>query len=432
MGHAGERERHRAPAELLLNAGITRHLPQPPFWFLVDLPVLTRKTPFACIVAGMPFKKAILLRICLSILALIITIVFIELVLRSFGYRGVTGTSLNYLPDPELGWVPKESYTYIRGASEYSHRVSYNSLGFRGQELDLNAPKRVMFLGDSFTEATQVPHECTFAEIVRERLLRDGFHVDVANMGVSGYSTDQELLYYLRYAEQIRTDLVIVMFYGDNDVQGNVGAYETAYSKPILDFDALAEGDVIVSNSPIRNVIQDSRPIWKRSALLMLLSNRMMNTPFLVNLAGRLVAQTGQSLTVGANMTVPPSESILNAHEASGQILRVFSRKVEERGGRFLVCYVPSKVECDRDLVSRLFSNRADVDPNQPELLFKNMCAKNGIDCISVRQPLEKHIASGISCYYRRDSHWNQEGHRVVAESLYATIRQHMNSNATL
>src|SRR5678815_4139427 len=98
-----------------------------------------------------------------------------------------------YRHDPEIGWrlIPGAEGTFAR--PEFSHQVRINSAGWRDRERSPEKPPgifRIVVLGDSFTWGHGVEDE----EIFTRRLEQKLSGVEVLNMGLSGSSTDQQLL----------------------------------------------------------------------------------------------------------------------------------------------------------------------------------------------------------------------------------------------
>ncbi len=126
-----------------------------------------------------------------------------------------TGTVL--LPGAS-GWFRKEGEAYVR----------INSDGWRDRERSQVKPEntlRIAILGDSFTEARQVPLENTFASVT-ERELRGcqalaGRKVEVLNFGVSGYGTAQELITLRRHVWDYSPDIVLLAAFLGNDIKNN-------------------------------------------------------------------------------------------------------------------------------------------------------------------------------------------------------------------
>jgi len=122
--------------------------------------------------------------------------------------------------DPLLGWKLKAGLSSMRETSKYVARETINSLGFRSPELPFEKPpgvKRIVFLGDSHTEAYTVDDELTYSQQV-QRVLSETVPTETISLGVGGYSTDQELLAYLEYGRRFDPDIVVLQYCG-NDTQ---------------------------------------------------------------------------------------------------------------------------------------------------------------------------------------------------------------------
>ncbi len=154
-------------------------------------------------------------------------------------------------PDLELGsiHIPGKLVTWrLEGYS----RDSLSKAGWRDIERTVAKPAntyRVALLGDSATEALQVPIEQTFARISEKQINQDlaandtskGNHpnVEVINFGVSGYSTSQELLLLQKEVLQYKPDLIVVLYSrGDSDESSiDPAKYEMAEPRPYFYLD---------------------------------------------------------------------------------------------------------------------------------------------------------------------------------------------------
>src|SRR5262245_55369166 len=136
-----------------------------------------------------------LLNASVVVAALVVGLSIAEIALRLIGFSyppfhqpdRITGLSLR--PNTS-GWNRKEGQAY----------VATNSQGLRDRERPLAKPPgtyRVAVLGDSYPEALQVDVERTFWRLLEQRLEACAFrsvkHVDVINLGVSGFGTGQAL-----------------------------------------------------------------------------------------------------------------------------------------------------------------------------------------------------------------------------------------------
>jgi hypothetical protein len=154
-----------------------------------------------------------------------------------------------YRVDADRGWVlaPGERGWYTAEGHSY---VEISSAGLRDDEQPLAKPAgevRVAVLGDSMTEALQVPRRDTFVEVAERELaacpdLPPGTRsVEVLNFGVSGYGTAQELLTLRHAALAWQPDVVVLAFYAGNDVRNNERRLEGGNRRPYYLLDDAGE-----------------------------------------------------------------------------------------------------------------------------------------------------------------------------------------------
>lgn len=162
--------------------------------------------------------------------SLLVALLIGELALRALGvsYYWAVGKR----PDARLGWRPAANVS-ARQRIEGDALVRTNAEGFRDRDHPLTKPAgslRIAVLGDSMTEAVQVPVESTWWRVMAGEL-RDCVGdrpVEVLNFGVSGYGTAQQLLAWRHVASRYSPDLVVLGFYQGNDL---------IESTPALDYD---------------------------------------------------------------------------------------------------------------------------------------------------------------------------------------------------
>src|SRR5437660_1799463 len=92
--------------------------------------------------------------------------------------------------------------------------------------------RRVLLLGDSITEAIQVPLEKTFASRVENALRGNDPDVEVVNAGHAGFGTDNEFLFYRDEGRRYDPDLVVQIFNFQNDIMENSPVlFQRAYER---------------------------------------------------------------------------------------------------------------------------------------------------------------------------------------------------------
>lgn len=144
-------------------------------------------------------------------------LVLAEVGLRAYGYSAPIFRRV----DARLGWTlhpSLEGHNYL----ENVNYVRLNSAGFHDVEHRLEklpGVLRVAIVGDSFTQATEVPLQAHFGRQL-ERWLSP-HNAEVLSFGVVGYGTAQELLLLEQTVLPYRPDVVVLMMYLGNDVSDN-------------------------------------------------------------------------------------------------------------------------------------------------------------------------------------------------------------------
>jgi len=133
--------------------------------------------------------------------------------------------------DPDLGWANKPNVRTRVEAPRFEYSVAINSRGLRDREHPYEKPDgvfRIALLGDSIAWGWGVDDGLSFADLVEERL---GPEVEVINLGVPGYGTDQQLWVLEHEARRYDPDLVLLCFLL-NDIEGNGNLQSSDMPKP--------------------------------------------------------------------------------------------------------------------------------------------------------------------------------------------------------
>jgi len=139
-----------------------------------------------------------------------------------FGLR-ITGLQTTKPNPPRIfqqSKYPDISYELIpnlKSEKAYKAKISTNSLGFRGPELDLEKPTISLF-GDSITFGYGVGDDETLSAYMRELLP----NYNVLNTAAPGYNLEQETGVLRQKIAPLDPDLIVLVFYL-NDLEGEVG-----------------------------------------------------------------------------------------------------------------------------------------------------------------------------------------------------------------
>ena len=126
-------------------------------------------------------------------LSIAVAIAFAEVGLRAWGISYPEF----YRLDSRFGWSPRPGLEGIH-AMEGRTRIKINAEGFRDVDHETAKPAgvfRVAVLGDSFTEAREVPLEDAYWKVMEALLSRClGAGAEVLSFAANGYGTAQQLL----------------------------------------------------------------------------------------------------------------------------------------------------------------------------------------------------------------------------------------------
>lgn len=136
-------------------------------------------------------------------------------------------------PDARLGWVHRPETEGRFVAPGFDVAVRINSHGLRGPEYEAGPGRpRILLMGDSFAWGWGVEEHQTLAGRLGEGL--PGW--DVLNAATAGYSTDQQLLWYIDERARFEAELVVLLFC-ENDFSGNARTVMYGFPKPLFVFE---------------------------------------------------------------------------------------------------------------------------------------------------------------------------------------------------
>lgn len=296
--------------------------------------------------------------------------------------------------DPDLGWFhrPGQKGTFSR--PEFTHRVSINSMGFRDVERDPSSPAfRIAVLGDSFTWGHGVGDEDVFTRILEELLPG----VEVWNLGVSAYSTDQELLLLRRAGARVGPDLVLVML-TRNDFAGNMTEAYGAYFKPrFLETGGDGEGALRLTGTPV-----------PRPSTLITAATWLRRRSAFAN--GLFHLATGGSLAIWE-----AHGDRLAQLRLMERILEGIAREAADLEAECAVALVPS--------VAHVYYDEIHEPEGKNSRAVMAWGGRRGVPVLDMTPGFRRTFAAtGLRYHYPRDKHWNVEGNRLAAEILAALL----------
>lgn len=344
-----------------------------------------------------------------------------------------------YRPDYYLGWTNRPGASGIYSYEGHSE-VRINADGQR----DVTHPKakppgtfRIAVLGDSFTEAVQVPQAENFCSVMegalRQCAVRGGAKPEVINFGVTGYGTLQELLQLRRQVWQYSPDMVVLAFYPGNDVPDNVKALSpAAWPRPYAYLD---DGQVRIDNS-FRQSLQPAsgdpaeynlRHAYLYHLRLYRIFHRLEFLWWNDILGGPIFHITrGNHADESEPLLPPQSQHWRDAWTITEKLLGQMSREVAAHGARFLVVVLSDSYQVYPDPARRaeLLRMLGVADPFYVNHRLKAIGEREGVQMLNLGEPFQRYAEAhrvflhGFRNFDLGFGHWNAAGHALAGKMI--------------
>lgn len=343
------------------------------------------------------FSQGILITV-IAILCLLLTG---EIAIRAYVYlMSVTdqygGRSIEL--SEEYGWLPTKNHQFSvekidAAGTRYMVDFKTDSNGFRIYgDPEAKDRKKVLFLGDSFTQAVDVSNSKTYYGI-----LADNMPIEVFSIGGGGYGTLQEYMQLDKYVDEIRPDIVVIQF-SSNDFINNSYELEAASNRNNngMRRPYLTEHGVVYRNPGKLPVVRDFANKYSRFMY------------FIIKRIDRLYARGSTSV-----------EDVI-AERGVGHPLFRESVAITEQLLERIRARVPS--------TARIYA--FSVDGKRPFYEeFRRISESNGIQFIDgIPQALDDAEKNEITTKAADRAHWNEAGHEIAAKVL----KKHLDSNYEL
>lgn len=322
--------------------------------------------------------------------------------------------------------------------------IRINSSGLRDREHTLEKPVgtfRIALLGDSYTEAMQVPA----AEIYGARLehelsncsLLAGRQVEVMNFGVSGFSTAQELLVLRHKASSYDPDLVLLALYTENDIRGNL---RELHGKNNIPYFIMSDGRLVLDNSfhlTTEFRLQQfplSAEAFEVSRVLQVFRHAKYKLKsFLEEMAQQQQMKDWEDPALRLDLLVyldQPDPSWENAWKITERLIVQMKREVADGGRRFLLVSLsnPDQVHPDVHHRQALARQLGVPDLLYPDRRIQTLAKREDIELLSLAEPLatyaEQHgvFLHGFQNTELGKGHWNAAGHRLAGKLMSERI----------
>lgn len=312
--------------------------------------------------------------------------------------------------------------TRIKHCSYYGDFVStynINSEGLRGRlNYGYDKPagaRRILVVGDSYTFGRGVEDDETCAAVLESLLKAEGKNAEVVNLGVPGYSTDNEYLHLKKKGVLFDPDMIILMAFPRNDVMDmryhdwvtddkGLPIRITDRSYAVDDADHLVnvlDGRGKLKTSPVKEFLRNNSYIYT-------FLSEYRNYPRIARaMIGRYFRKQPDAGTVG---TSAASAAVFDYGKVSAEERAMLSRTsllldaikgiADEKKTKFLLVVIPD---------------------SQYDAYLMDFAISRGMDFVDIAGSAAKDGVKGLCL--PRDMHWSRSGNAYVADLIFKKIK---------
>jgi len=309
--------------------------------------------------------------------------------------------------DEELGWRGLAGARTVHSGQEWRVEVKINARGLRSKEYEYDkrvGAKRVVVLGDSYAFGYGVAQEVAFPSQLDSMLGQD---VEVINLGTSGYSTDQQLLFLRREGVKYHPDLVIVAFYLNDAYDNLIAYYNEWYGKPRF----------VVGRDGALQLVGVPVPRFEGSSYLVsFVRRRWYALRDLVNVGSKFKRLEWFSI-------FDRSFAEEGRWDVTERLLVEIDRVSRSHGAGMVLVVIPVVEQIYARGVRHPGITPEDFDLDAPQQRLVRFAQGAGIEVVDLLPLLREH-AEGRWLYFKADNHWNERGHRLAAEAFVEVVEK--------
>lgn len=372
-------------------------------------------------------KKKIIFTLSTIFLGGIAGLLIIEIAVRVFHLGG----DYFFRHNEHIGYIhiPDRAGWAFNPGEGQKVKIQINSLGLRDREYALAKPvsaKRILVLGDSYAEAFQVKLEDSFQEILESMLNEpEGrYHYEVINGGVSGFGTDNELLFYRHLGREFSPDLVMLTFVL-NDVRENSYAFEKRYKGRVAEpYFVLENGELQLRNYPATRRFAALRNYSAENIHSFLYLWRFFQFRRLKEKA--VNEENGMPLQF--EIYLPDYDREWEeAWQLTKALILQIKNEAEADGAEFMLAIITQSVQVypqHRKIFFRDFPAMQSQkwDWHKPNRIISEFCSEQRILYLDLLPLFEQHAAAHEQYLHYSGGHWNEAGHQLAARRLYEFI----------
>lgn len=356
-----------------------------------------------------------IINICTSVIAMILLIAVLEAAMHVYHAVRKSFASTESIREDPL-YIELDSPVLYGLNPEYP---GISAQGLRDEEVSVPKPAgrlRILLLGDSITFGIHIRRGRIYPDLLEQLLSERYGEVDVINAGVCGYSTYNELQYYLTEGNKFEPDIVITCFCMNDIINPRI---HWRFGKSIT---------LAIPSEAIPNVEHDvnfaipllQEPEGRFNTLLA--KSKLFNS---VRRRCKLAIQKLTEPVIPTHLVLPDTTSIrvlLNDKSPEFRWLVSNFKRLKEvvtrDGARFMIVLFPLSYQLDEDY------------PFVPQKLLSRICERDDIPCLdllpSFRMYRKEELFLLEGAGYEDIWHMGEEGHEVTARLIFDWLDRHL------
>jgi len=330
---------------------------------------------------------------------------------------------------------PVLDHSFIPGAvghyktTEFDVEYRINALGLREDEISVRKPagtRRILMLGDSFTEGDGVSHDATFSHRLQAMLDTTalGSRWEVINAGVGSYAPLLEFLYLRNGGLELSPDIVVLNLDLSDFFDDINYAQRTRYDPQGV---PVATGPETVRrpDSRLAAGLVDIKDFFKDHT-------RLYN--FIRLRIDRYLEGARHSVDMSGNIAVDkyamlrPTYSGFIEHDGALTFcnLTMIRDTLRNRGIDFFVTVYPYGLQvAPKEWSSgrEFWGFRPDtIYAVTPQYTIEQILKRDGITVVNLSEPFRELAKHTAPLYHDYNGHWLPAGHALVARELYTRL----------
>lgn len=328
-----------------------------------------------------------------------------------------------YWDNRPVTFYPNLSNRAVTGS--YDTYFKTNTLGFNDIEHKFIKEEnvfRILLLGDSYVEAVGVDPTKHIARNLEKLFKNSQKNVEVISMGMSGWGTAHQIATYEKVGRNFKPDLVI-SFFCSNDLHDNNKNQNTTKSNPPNRI------YTIIDNKLTLGLQTNETPLTIKQKILRKLN--IFETYHVLRYFQKIFYY---------HFLIPKEDvkiaNLINAEKIEKE-LTIDDWASKEDFDFFYLILEKMKEEItlndNADLISVIVSGgiNENMDKSYFEYLKKVQKTFEDYDIKSINFDKifrESYLENGILPHWESDAHWNETGHKLVAEILFNYIKESINN----